>query len=67
MGKVHICSTIEISTYERLATFARDRGILHPDGDVNLSDAVRQALDLALGDRDATSESEGEDEKTIEP
>lgn len=68
MGKVHICSTIEIPTYERLAAFARDRGLVHPTrGEVNTSDAVRQILDLALGDHEPTGESEGENGNPIEP
>lgn len=63
MGRVHICSTIDIPTYERLAAFARERGLVHPtSGEMNTSDAVRKVLDLALAreaDED-TTEAENE-------
>ena len=56
MAQVHVCSTLPIPTYERLAAFARDRGILHPNGDVNTSDAIRTVVDLTLGDGDEGNE-----------
>jgi len=56
MAKVHICSTLEIPTYQKLAAFARERGIMHPNGEVNTSDAIRTVVDLALGDGDEGNE-----------
>jgi hypothetical protein len=44
-----------------LATFARERGILHPNGEINTSDAIRTVVDLALGDNGDEREGEGED------
>jgi hypothetical protein len=65
MGRVHICSTIDIPTYERLTAFARDRGLVHPtSGEVNTSDAVRQALTLALVDSDDVRQAEVNDADT---
>lgn len=64
MSRVHICSTIDIPTYERLAAFARDQGIVHPtSGEVNTSDAVRKVLDLALA-REAEENTTGTDNET---
>lgn len=68
MAQVHVCSTLPIPTYERLATFARDRGILHPNGEVNTSDAIRQVVDLALGENgDERTEGKGDYETTTRP
>lgn len=62
MARVHVCSTLPLPTYERLAAFARERGILHPSGEVNTADAIRQVVDLALGDNgDERNEGKGED------
>jgi len=65
MGQVHVCSTLPIPTYQRLAAFAKERGILHPNGEINTSDAIRQVVDLALGDNgDADNEGREDDTET---
>ena len=68
MAKVHICSTLEIPTYQKLAAFARDRGILHPNGEINTSDAIRTVVDLALGESsDESNDGRGKNDTETRP
>jgi hypothetical protein len=67
MARVHVCSTLPIPTYKRLATFARERGILHPSGEVNTSDAIRTVVDLHLGDNDESTAGRAEDDTETRP
>lgn len=63
MGRIHVSSTLEIPVYQRLEAFARDRGIVHQaTGEINLADALRQALALALVAGDEGDAGKGDHE-----